>query len=342
MTKMLKPSNSSISLAADLIKSGEIVAFPTETVYGLGANALDEKAVSNIFKAKGRPSDNPLIIHIAKKSDVLTLAKSIPKKAKMLIDKFWPGAITIILKKKECVPSITCANLDTVAIRMPKHNVALSIIKKAGVPIAAPSANLSGKPSPTSAKHVLSDFDGLIPLILDGGSTRHGLESTVIDLTKKTPVLLRPGAISASQIERVIGKINIHPSLLDHNVKTKKVLSPGMKYRHYAPIAKLVLYTGEESAVKKHILSVASKNLVLGKKVAVMSLGKMHLRSGVISINFKTKNNMAKDLFSSLRQLDQKKVDLILVKGVDTSGIGLAIMNRLVRASSGNVVKCRN
>lgn len=338
---MKKPvSHSKLDHAAWIIRSGGLVAFPTETVYGLGANALDAKAVSKIFAAKGRPADNPLIIHIANLSDANLLAKNISLKSQKLMKTFWPGPLTLVLKKNKIVPSITCANLDSVALRMPENKIALALIRKSGVPIAAPSANISGSPSPTTAKHVLSDFGKKIDLIIDGGSTKHGLESTVIDMTSKIPVLLRPGAITQNQIEKVIGKIFLHKSLLGSSDKLNSIKSPGMKYRHYAPKAKLIVYIGKSELVDKKIIN---DSLVSNQKIAVVSLGKKIVLSNKnkISISFKSKTEMAKKLFSTLRSLDDQKVDSIFVKGIDNSGIGLAIMNRLLRASCGNIVYCR-
>jgi L-threonylcarbamoyladenylate synthase len=231
-----RPGHVIISKASKLICSGEIIAFPTETVYGLGANALDPSAVSKLFEIKGRPSDNPLIIHIADMKTLRTLVSQIPARANLIIKKFWPGPVTLVLKKSKIVPKITTGGLSTVAIRMPRNNVALALIRKSALPIAAPSANISGRPSPTTATHVKDDLDGKIKLILDGGSTKIGIESTVIDMTQPTPMILRPGGISKEAIENEIGKVLLHNSLIGiDRKKIKFYRSPGMKYRHYSP-----------------------------------------------------------------------------------------------------------
>ncbi len=247
-----------IRQAVRLIRRGEVVAFPTETVYGLGANALNPSAVKKIFEAKGRPADNPLIIHIHNKKDLKKLARDIPEITEKIIEKFWPGPLTIVLKKSKIVPKITTGGLNTVAIRMPQNKIASLLIKEAGVPLAAPSANFFGRPSPTLAKHVSADLAGRISMILDGGKTKIGIESTVIDLTGKTPMLLRPGGVTLEQIQRLLGEIKIHPMIKG---KKSKLIhrSPGMKYKHYSPNAKVILIEGPTQNADKKILQLVSR-----------------------------------------------------------------------------------
>ncbi len=303
-----------IAVAAAVIQKGGLVAFPTETVYGLGANALDATAVRSIFIVKGRQCDNPIIVHVADQKQLKKIVIDIPITAKKLIKKFWPGPLTLVLKKKKNVPKDVTAGLNTVAVRMPANRIALALIKKAGVPIAAPSANLSGRPSPTNAKHVLDDLNGKIDYIIDSGKTHIGVESTVLDLTTSPPTLLRPGAISKEQIEKVICEIAVH-KVLDSNV----LKSPGMKYKHYAPKAKIVFYKSEK-------MQLAAKELVKkGKKIAILRFNK-HPKE------------IAKNLFAYLRNWDKKGIDIILCEPLDKikkEGIGLAVVDRLKRAAGG-------
>ena len=331
-----KPYLSEIKKAADIIRQGGLVAFPTETVYGLGANALEPKAVRKIFEAKNRPVDNPLIIHIADKEQIYTLAEKLPKEAERLINLFWPGPLTLILKKSKIVPDITTAGLDSVAVRMPSNKIALTLIKESRTPIAAPSANSSGKPSPTSAEHVIHDLYGKIPFIIDGGSTEIGVESSVIDLTTSPATLLRPGKISYEDLRRVLGKINIHRCIVKRR-KTGKVvaLSPGMKYAHYAPDAKLVVVEGESDNVRKKIPQIIDEYKKEEKIVGVMTINKNIYYNKADTIKFVGDNHdeIAKNLFKVFREFDKEKVDIIIAEGVCDKGMGLAIMNRLRRAS---------
>jgi len=327
-TKLAKPTKKLICEAADLIQKGEVVAFPTETVYGLGANVYDVHAVAKIFEAKGRPADNPLIVHISKISQIDGLVISIPTSAKKLMKKFWPGPLTIVLKKSKQVPEIVTAGLDSVAVRMPSNKIALSLINAAGVPIAAPSANSSGKPSPTSAKHVLEDLNGRIHLVIDGGQCEVGLESTVLSLAGSNPVLLRPGAITLEQIEKVIGKVEV-PLSVREKTEVEKPLSPGMKYKHYSPKAEVVLFIpSKEKDFTKFVFEHSE-----GKKIGIISFTK---KVGLNNEFFfeGSLNAYAKSLFSALRELDEAGVELIIVEGVSDKGLGLAIMNRLKRAAS--------
>lgn len=300
------PEKSKIRKAAEIIKKGDVVAFPTETVYGLGANALDKKAIKKIFIAKGRPQDNPLIVHIHSKKNVSKLVDEIPKNAKKLMKKFWPGPLTIILKKNKSIPKNATANLPTIAIRMPKNKIALELIKQSKVPLVAPSANISGKPSPTKSEHVIEDLNGKIGMIIEGGKTDIGLESTVIDLTQKIPEILRPGKITRKQIENVIGKINV-------NQKSSKCKSPGTKYKHYSPKAKVIITKDE-----KDVRNICKKNP--NKKIK--------------QLKYPNEKTMAKNLFDDFRKADKEGYDIILVKEIKNDGLGHAIMNRLKKACS--------
>ena len=252
--------------AGELLKSGALVAFPTETVYGLGANALDEKAAAKIYSAKGRPSDNPLIIHIAEMKSLELITEEIPKAAYLLAEKFWPGPLTMVMKKSKIVPYGTTGGLDTVAVRMPSHPIALEMIKHGGGYVAAPSANTSGRPSPTLASHVADDMDGIIPMILDGGAVGIGIESTIVDLTEEIPTILRPGFITKEMLEEVVGEVQMDKGL-DADAKTPPK-APGMKYRHYAPKAELVIVEGAKDAVVKKINEMTKENDAKGSLLA--------------------------------------------------------------------------
>jgi L-threonylcarbamoyladenylate synthase len=307
-------SSKQIQQAAELIRKGELVAFPTETVYGLGANAFDSKAVRKIFEAKQRPCDNPLIVHVADAKDVEKIAY-INDKAKKLISKFWPGPLTIILKKKDIIPKEVTAGLDSVAIRMPRNKIALKLIEFSSVPIAAPSANLSGKPSTTAFEHVYDDLNGKIAGIIKSKDCEIGLESSVVDLTSITPLLLRPGAVTLEDLKKIF------PDTKLYKTKTKKPRSPGMKYRHYAPIAKVILF---EPAASDKVLEYKKNYENTGKKVFVIKNNSLKKTS--------------KDLFKKFREADKEKADYILVMGVKEKGLGLALMNRIRKAAS-EVVK---
>ena len=331
-----RPNQNIIKNASDLIRRGEIIAFPTETVYGLGGNALDPSSVSKIFEIKGRPPDNPLIIHVADMKMLKTLVIQIPPKAHRIIKKFWPGPITLILKKSNIVPEITTGGLNTVAVRIPRDKIALALIKKSGLPIAAPSANISGRPSPTSAIHVKDDLAGKIKLILDGGSTTIGIESTVIDMTQHIPVILRPGGISKESIEDEIGKVCLHDSLLSNGRKKTRIYrAPGMKYQHYSPKAKVMLVEGAENHVKKRIIQLTEKLEGEGKKVTIMTTSKsLKVNPEKIQYMGRTLETVARNLFANLRQADKDNIDVIIVQGVQYKKTGFAIMNRLKKAAS--------
>ena len=342
-TKIIKAnSKESIKEAANLIKQGKLVAFPTETVYGLGANGLDKEAVAKIFIAKGRPGDNPLILHVASREQVEPLVESISEEAEKIMERFWPGPLTIIFKRSTLVPDVITAGLDTVAIRMPSHTIASEFIKASGVPIAAPSANTSGKPSPTEASHVQEDLNGKIDMIINGGSTGIGVESTVLDLSETPPTILRPGGITLEQLKEINPDVEEDLSIIKDN---KDIIpkSPGQKYRHYAPKAEMIVFIGEVSAIIDAISKYTKKYIAEGKSVGIMATEetKDKYDEGIV-ISVGSRNNketIAHNLFSTIRLFDEKNVDIILAEGVDLSYIGKAIMNRLKKAAGGNIIK---
>lgn len=327
--------------AAAVLQKGGLVAFPTETVYGLGANALDPDAVAKIFAAKGRPADNPLIVHIARASDIGELTPILTPKIIKLIDCFWPGPLTIVLPKKPNVPDITTGGLDTVAIRMPDDPVALELIKKAGCPVAAPSANVSGRPSPTKGEHVIEDLEGEIDVILVGGDCRVGIESTVLDLSGKKPVILRPGILTAENIEAAIGeKVELDPALKcdqDEYLREQKgrggeegpaPKAPGMKYTHYAPKADMLIVEGQRDKVQREIERLKKLNESIGLKV------------GTILFEEKAFIEAAHEFFARLRELDEQGADLILAGALSyQDGVGFAVMNRMLKSAGYNIVK---
>ncbi|MGE5615257.1 MAG: L-threonylcarbamoyladenylate synthase [Bacillota bacterium] len=332
---------------AQVLKSGGLVAFPTETVYGLGANAFDENALEGIYKAKGRPSDNPLIVHVADIGQISDLVGKMPSIAKKLIEAFWPGPLTLIMPKSDKVPSKITAGLDTVAVRMPSNAIALELIKKSGVPVAAPSANSSGKPSPTMADHVIRDLSGKVDIIIDGGSTNVGVESTVLDITVDPPVILRPGGVTKEQLQWVLGEVSqdVSPSSTSAKAHPR---SPGMKYRHYAPNAVLLLVQGCPERVAEEISKRAELYNNEGNYVGVLTTDEsaslyeteLYAFCKVLSLGSKKHpESLAANLFKRLREFDEAGVDVILAEAPDTNGIGQAVMNRLVKASSGNIIK---
>lgn len=327
--------------AAQLIRSGELVAFPTETVYGLGADALNPQASKKIYAAKGRPSDNPLIVHIAKFEDLEEIAKEVPQEAKKLADAFWPGPLTMIVDKNEKVPYETTGGMDTVAIRMPDHPVALELIRQSGCLIAAPSANTSGRPSPTLAEHVAEDLGGRIPMILDGGEVGIGIESTIIDLTEKIPMILRPGYITKEMLEAVIGTVKTDPGIIAAD-STKKPKAPGMKYRHYAPKANLMLIDGAKCAVVDKINELTDAMHSEGKKVGIIGTDETvasYRGDMVLSIGAREDEDaIARHLYKLLREFDEADVDVIYSESFATPRIGQAIMNRLLKAAGHQVL----
>lgn len=324
-----------LTSAAEALAHDELVAFPTETVYGLGANALSDEAVAKIFEAKGRPQDNPLIVHVAKKEDVAPLVKEISPSARKILDHLTPGPITIVLEKSEIVPKRVTAGGKTVAIRIPENEIARELIEKSGVPVAAPSANISGKPSPTRASHVVEDLADKVSYIIDGGACRVGLESTVIDLTVTPPAILRPGGVSHEELSELLGEVVGYKSG-DSDATAPK--SPGMKYRHYAPKATMMVFEGSRcrSEIEKEILTQK------GKKIYVITAGE-HRYSGAETINCgKNPEEYSKNLFSVLRQADSLGAEVILAEfPFQHRGIVIALANRIYKSCGGNVKLCK-
>ena len=322
--------------AGEILKSGGLVAFPTETVYGLGGDALNPEASAKIYAAKGRPSDNPLIVHIADMEALKVLASEVPEKAKLLADRFWPGPLTMIMPKSDAVPYATTGGLDTVAIRMPSHPTAYELIRSSGVYIAAPSANTSGRPSPTTAQHVSEDLDGKIDMILDSGSVDIGLESTILDMTVEPPMILRPGAITADMFEEVIGPVSVDETILGSE-SNKAPKAPGMKYRHYAPKAKLIIAEGD---IREEVLAIRQLAYAAhrqGERVGIIATGETlpFYKYGIVK-NIGTRENektIARNLYRVLREFDDEKVDIIYSESFAMQGIGSAIMNRLEKAA---------
>lgn len=327
--------------AAAIIRDGGLVAFPTETVYGLGADALSAEASKKIYAAKGRPSDNPLIVHVVEFSDMEKIAQEMPEEAKKLADAFWPGPLTMIVRKNDKVPYETTGGMDTVAVRMPNHPVALELIRRSGGYIAAPSANTSGKPSPTLAEHVAFDMDGRIPMILDGGPVGIGIESTIVDLTEEIPMILRPGYITPKMLEKVIGEVKMDPGIIASD-SLQKPKAPGMKYKHYAPKADLILVDGEEEKVVAKINALAKEAVLLGKKVGIIGTDETidrYPEGEVVSIGAHSDEDaIAKHLYKLLRDFDEKEVDIIYSESFATPRIGQAIMNRLLKAAGHQVI----
>lgn len=342
-SKLNKKDLENIKKAGQILKDGGLVSFPTETVYGLGANGLDEEAVKKIYQAKGRPSDNPLILHISSKNQVEDLAKDISEDARICMDKFWPGPITLIFKKKDLVPALISGGLDTVAVRMPSHEIANRIIKEANLPIAAPSANTSGRPSPTRAQHVEEDLFGKIDMIVDGGSSGIGLESTVLDLSGEKPIILRPGKITVEEIRKILPEVEEDASIIEQDMIPK---SPGQKYKHYAPQGEMLLFTGSIDSIIKEISKRARLDIEEGKRVAVLATDETidlyDLDKSIVIRSLGTRkedDTIAANLFNCLRDLDGMKIEKIYAEGTDYDEFGMAIMNRMIKAADGNIVK---
>lgn len=324
-----------VRLAGSIIRGGGLVAFPTETVYGLGANGLDPAAVEGIFRAKGRPSDNPLILHVAKKSDVKDLWTRVPEEARRLMDAFWPGPLTLIFNRSSLVPDQVAAGLPTVAVRMPDHKTALALIRAAGVPIAAPSANLSGRPSPTTAQHVKADLDGRIDLILDGGPCRVGLESTVLSLCG-APTILRPGGVTREMLEAVMGSVQVSSAVLSPLQAGAAAPSPGMKYKHYAPNAQVRIAGGSPRQAAEKICTAYDVASLEGKTCMIFATRQTQAfyrqRKYAIIGDRAEPATLCASLFSALRQYGGD-VDLIYCEALPQQEMGLAYMNRLLRAA---------
>ncbi|KGN02547.1 tRNA threonylcarbamoyladenosine biosynthesis protein [Clostridium novyi A str. 4570] len=327
--------------AGEIIRNGGLVAFPTETVYGLGANALDSEAVKKIFIAKGRPQDNPLIVHIAD-FNMDDLVKDIPAIAKKIMDKFWPGPLTLIMKKSDKIPDVTSAGLDSIGIRMPSSVVARDLIKKAGVPIAAPSANISGKPSPTNIERCIEDLDGKVEAIIGGEKCDVGLESTIVDCTVEPPCILRPGGITLEMLKEIEPNIYIDPAIMKKADKNLKPKAPGMKYRHYAPKAPVKIVAGNlEKSIAK-INEMVQNYIDDGKVVGIMSTDehKDNYSNAIVKSlgSRKDLNSVAHNLFKTLSEFDNEKVDIIISEAFEEEEIGIAIMNRLKKAAGFDIV----
>ena len=329
-----------IEEASEILKNGGLVAFPTETVYGLGGDAEDISASKKIYQAKGRPSDNPLIVHIAEFSQLEQISEDLPESAKKLADAFWPGPLTMVVKKNDVIPYETTGGLDTVAVRMPSHPVALELIRTSGCMIAAPSANTSGRPSPTKASHVYEDLSGKIDAILDGGAVDIGLESTIVDLTEDVVQILRPGYINKAMLEEVVGHVEIDPGIVYNDKGTTsgaKPKAPGMRYKHYAPKGDLTIVSGEETKVVDAIEKMAAEAISKGQKVGVIATSTTRDRythGDVLVIgNRDDEKSIAHNLYDILRQFDELEVDVIYSESFATPTIGQAIMNRLLKAA---------
>lgn len=324
-----------IKKAADVLKNGGLVGIPTETVYGLGANALDEEAVKSVFVAKGRPQDNPLIVHISDFDEIYDLVEEVPESAKKLAEKYWPGPMTIILKKSDKIPDVVSAGLDTVAIRLPEHEIARAIIRQAGVPIAAPSANVSGSPSPTSAKNVFEDMNGKIPLIVDGGECNVGVESTVVTLVKDKPKILRPGGITPEEISEVLGETELDKAVFENVGKDEKVSSPGMKYKHYAPQTKVIIVKGEKEKYLEFLKNQTGNFGALCFEDDVDEIKCKFVTYGISTNSF----SQSKNLFSALRKADALGVDVVYARYPYEDGMGIAVLNRLLRSAAFEVTE---
>jgi L-threonylcarbamoyladenylate synthase len=330
-----------IGEAGEIIKRGGLVAFPTETVYGLGGDALNPEASKKIYASKGRPSDNPLIVHIADLEHLFPIAEEVPEKAKLLASKWWPGPLTMIFRKTELVPYETSGGLDTVAVRFPNHPVALTLIRASGGYIAAPSANTSGRPSPTTARHVAEDLDGRIDMILDGGEVRIGLESTIVDFTEEVPVILRPGYINQEMLKEILGEVRMDPGLQSENEHVRPK-APGMRYRHYAPKAELTIVEGKRDDVVRKINELTARAISENKKVGVIAAeetASLYPRGDIRNIGSRAADKeIARNLYSVLRDFDEDQVDVIFSESFETPRMGQAIMNRLLKAAGHKVI----
>lgn len=332
-----------IRRAGQIIRQGGLVAFPTETVYGLGGDALNPDSSRKIYAAKGRPSDNPLIIHIADMDALPRIVSEIPEAAKVLAEHFWPGPLTMILPKAKEVPYATTGGLETVAVRMPSHPVALSFIRESGGYVAAPSANTSGKPSPTLASYVAEDMDGRIEMILDGGQVGIGIESTIVDLTVEPPQILRPGYVTDKMLEKVLGEVAVDATVLRSGEECGQApKAPGMKYRHYAPAGELTIIQGEAGQVTEYINARAAEDMAAGKKVGIIGTREnldCYKADVVKSVGSRSDEEaIAHNLYAILREFDDEKVTRIYSEGFSTEGFGQAIMNRLLKAAGHHVV----
>ncbi|AIY78980.1 threonylcarbamoyl-AMP synthase [Clostridium botulinum] len=328
--------------AAQIIKDGGIVAFPTETVYGLGSDALNEDAVKKIFIAKGRPQDNPLIVHVASKN-IQSLVEDIPDIAQRLIDKYWPGPLTLILKKKSIIPDMTSANLDTIGIRMPNNEIALKLIEMSNTVIAAPSANISGRPSPTDVERCIDDLSGRVDCIVGGKKSDIGLESTILDCTVNPPIVLRPGGITLEMLKEIDNRIEIDGAIMKKSTGDLKPKAPGMKYRHYAPKAKVKIISGERKKTIEKIKEIVDYYIDNNKKVCILTIqeNEKEYNKGIKVVLGSRENLLmvAQNLFESLRKCDDLGADVILAEAYEEKGVGIAIMNRLNKAAGFDIIE---
>lgn len=342
IVKSIVSDENKIKEAACIIKRGGVVAFPTETVYGLGANALNGEAVKKIFIAKGRPQDNPLIIHVANKN-IEEYVEEISDLGRRIMDKLWPGPLTLIFKKKKCVPDVTSANLETIGVRMPSNKIALKLIEESGVPIAAPSANISGRPSPTDVERCIEDLDGKIDYILGGEKSRVGVESTILDLTVDPPCVLRPGGITIEVLREFDERIYIDPAIMEKNNGDFKPKAPGMKYKHYSPKAEVIIVDGNTEKTIEKINELMQNYIDKGKKVGLMITKENELKYSlgekIVLGSRKNLDEIAQNLFEALRSFDDKKCDIVLSESFPEDGVGLAIMNRLKKSAGYNIIK---
>ena len=351
ITKILDVSEEPINIeyirqASEILKNGGLVAFPTETVYGLGGDATDKEASCKIYAAKGRPSDNPLIVHIAKFEQLQQISKDLPKTAKLLADAFWPGPLTMVVNKNQVIPYETTGGLDTVAVRMPNNPVALALINESGCMIAAPSANTSGRPSPTKASHVYEDLSGKIEAILDGGPVDIGLESTIVDLTEDVVTILRPGYINMDMLSEVVGEVRMDPGIVYNDKGTTegaKPKAPGMRYKHYAPKADLTIVDGSEDKVITTINQLSKEATAKGKRVGVIATsataGRYNDAKVLIIGDRADEQSIAYNLYDILRQFDELDVDVIYSESFATPKMGQAIMNRLLKAAGQKTIE---
>lgn len=338
-TQIFTSETEDIIVAAEILKKGGLVAFPTETVYGLGANALMPDSVKSIFAAKGRPSDNPLIVHVAEKQDILKVASSLPEKAEKLIDTFSPGPLTVILPKRADLNDVVTGGLDTVAVRIPSHPIARELIRQSGVPVAAPSANLSGKPSPTEVKHVIEDMMGRIDAIVGGGACDVGLESTVIDMSGETPSILRPGGITFEQIQSILPDVIIDRHVIDTASVDEKPKSPGMKYKHYAPDAEVTVIEGDEKSVQQKIVDLLENARKENKRTGVMAMSDYKYNADYIINVGKNNVEYGHNMFTALREFDENKIDVVFAEFCEKDSLALAVKNRLYRSAANRVIR---
>lgn len=331
-----------LKTAGEIIQNGGLVAFPTETVYGLGGDALNPESAKKIYAAKGRPSDNPLIVHICKTEDMEKIVREVPAQAYVLAERFWPGPLTMIMKKADCVPAETTGGLDTVAVRLPDHPAALAFIREAGGFVAAPSANTSGRPSPTLGKYVYEDMNGRIEMILDSGEVGIGVESTIIDLTEDIPVILRPGHVTLEMLQEVLGEVCLDPTMLESDCQ-QAPKAPGMKYRHYAPRGELVIVSGDRAKVSEKIAELLEEKREQGLKTGVIVSREEQQLYKADSIKVTGERTdmaaVARSLFRILREFDEEQIDCMYVQAFPQDGIGQAVMNRMLKAAGHKMIE---